>query len=137
VTDYYTGEVREPGLLFDQAAMVGDHMVEKLKGLRVEQFWVMLFDMKNGLIEEVMVSQGSLQSTVVHPRETFLPAVRESAAAIIAVHNHTSGDLTPSAEDHSIMAQLREAGKILGIPMLDFIIVGSRGWRSMATEGFI
>lgn len=137
MTDYYMGEVREPGPQLSKAAVVGEKMKHALERLRVEQFWVLLLDGKNRILDEVMVSQGSLSASVVHPREVFLPAITASAGAIIAVHNHPSGDPAPSREDTLVAGQLKEAGKILGVPVLDFIIVGSEGWRSMAEEGIL
>jgi DNA repair protein RadC len=74
---------------------------------------------------------------VVHPREAFLPAVRASAAGVIFAHNHPSGDPTPSAEDRAVTAQLREAGRLLGIAVLDHLVVGTGRYRSLAEEGLL
>jgi DNA repair protein RadC len=109
----------------------------KLSDLRKEVFVALLLDGKNRLIRRVRVSEGSLTSSVVHPREAFLPAVRASAAAVIFAHNHPSGDPTPSREDISITEQLRQAGQILGISVLDHLIIGENSFSSLAEEGLL
>jgi DNA repair protein RadC len=87
-------------------------------------FKCVLLDGKNRMMKDVTISEGSLSTSVVHPREVFNPAVRESAAAVLFVHNHPSGDPTPSEEDVEVTKQLVEAGKILGIRVLDHVIIG-------------
>jgi DNA repair protein RadC len=81
-------------------------------------------DGKNCIIRRVQVSEGSLNQSIVHPREVFNPAVKESAAALILVHNHPTGDPAPSGEDIAVTRRLREAGELMGIKVLDHIIVG-------------
>jgi DNA repair protein RadC len=102
-----------------------------------EQFQVLLLDRKNRVMRAVMVSQGSLTASVVHPREVFNPAIRDSAAAVIFVHNHPSGDPQPSQEDRVLTTRLAEAGKLLGIQVLDHIIVGRHTYMSFADEGLL
>jgi DNA repair protein RadC len=106
-------------------------------GLKREQFQVVLLDQKNKIIKDVMVSQGSLTASVVHPREVFNIAIRDSAAAIICVHNHPSGDPQPSREDRALTTRLGEAGRLLGIQVLDHIIVGRDTYMSFADEGLL
>ena len=89
-----------------------------------ESFVAVLLDVKQKVIGINVVSTGTLDASLVHPREVFKAAVIASAAAVICVHNHPSGDATPSSEDHDITARLREAGRILGIPLLDHIVIG-------------
>lgn len=84
---------------------------------------ILLLDGKNRITRKVQVSEGSLNQSIVHPREVFAPAVRESAAAVIFIHNHPSGDPAPSREDREITRRLKEAGEILGIKVLDHIII--------------
>ncbi len=108
-----------------------------LAGLKREQFQVVLLDQKNKIIKDVMVSQGSLTASVVHPREVFNLAIRDSAAAIICVHNHPSGDPQPSREDRALTTRLGEAGRLLGIQVLDHIIVGRDTYMSFADEGLL
>ena len=83
-----------------------------------------------------MISEGSLGASLVHPREAFRPAVREAAAAVIFMHNHPSGDPSPSSEDRRITARLRRAGEILGIPVLDHVVVGRDGYFSFADSAW-
>jgi DNA repair protein RadC len=88
-----------------------------------EYFAALLLDGKNRVVSIHQVSQGSLNQSIVHPRETFKAALLANAAAIILVHNHPTGDLTPSREDIEITRRLREAGELLGIRVLDHVIV--------------
>lgn len=107
----------------------------RLRDLRREVFKVILLDAKHTLIRDVTVSEGSLTLTIVHPREVFNLAVRESAAAVIFLHNHPSGDPQPSAEDRALTGRLAAAGQILGVAVLDHIIVGDGRYFSFADEG--
>ena len=101
----------------------------------VEVFKVFLLDTKNVITSCETVSRGSLCSSTVHPRDTFVMAVHERAAAIICMHNHPSGDPTPSAEDKACTARLYKAGQLLGIRLLDHIIVGENDYFSFADAG--
>jgi DNA repair protein RadC len=83
------------------------------------------------VLRQELVSQGTLTASLVHPREVFRPALRESAAALVLVHNHPSGDPTPSREDREITERLMRAGEILGIPVLDHVVVAERGYCSL------
>ena len=102
-----------------------------------EQFHVLFLDSKNQLIGVNLVSQGSLASATVHPREVFKAAILANSAAIILTHNHPSGDPTPSREDHECTKRLCECGKLLGIKVLDHIVVGQLSHYSFADAGFI
>jgi len=101
---------------------VAHYYMPLLTGLKREQFQIVLLDQKHRVIKDVMVSQGSLTASVVHPREVFNLAIRDSAAAIICVHNHPSGDPQPSREDRTLTTRLVDAGKLLGIQVLDHIL---------------
>ena len=92
---------------------------------------------KNRLLREVKISEGSLTASIVHPREVFAPVVRESAAAVLLVHNHPSGDPTPSPEDLAITRKLVDVGELMGVRVLDHIIVGREGYVSLADEGLL
>lgn len=100
-----------------------------------EHFMSLHLNSKNQLIREVLVSIGSLSTSVVHPREVFAPAVRDSAAAMIFLHNHPSGDPSPSREDRECTQRLCRAGKILGLRILDHIILGHEDYFSFADAG--
>jgi DNA repair protein RadC len=109
-----------------------------------ESLWVILLDRKNRAMSRVMITLGTLTSSLVHPREVFRPAILGSASAIIVAHNHPSGDPAPSAADIQVTRVLREAAKILQIELLDHVIVGDRegdpagkGWYSFREVGLI
>ncbi len=102
-----------------------------------EHFICLHLNSKNRLIREALVSIGSLSTSVVHPREVFAPAVRDSAAAIILVHNHPSGDPAPSREDRECTQRLAQAGKILGIRVLDHVILGRDDYFSFADAALL
>ena len=111
------------------------HFHATLRDAAHERFWVLLLDGRHRVLRDVMTSQGTLTASLVHPREVFRPALREGAAALVAVHNHPSGDPTPSAEDHEVTRRLAQAGHLLGIPLLDHVVVAERGWCSLREEG--
>jgi len=99
--------------------------------------WVLHFNTKLQLIEKELVSMGTLDFTPLHPREVFKGAIISGSDSIMIIHNHPSGDLTPSQEDLRIAERLKEAGKILGIEVRDFIIISSKGYTSFAEEGIL
>lgn len=116
---------------------VYDHFCGRLADHRRELFLVLLLDSKNRLLREVQISEGSLTASIVHPREVFAAVVRESAAALLLVHNHPSGDPTPSREDREITARLQDAGELMGVRVLDHIIIGAEGYVSFADRGLL
>ena len=107
----------------------------RLAHLDREYFYVLLLDAKHRKIKEVCVSIGCLDTAIVHPREVFKPAVAESAAAVILVHNHPSGDPTPSAEDRAVTRRLAATAELLGVELLDHVIVGRQGSTSLRDGG--
>ena len=113
------------------------HYRPLLRDLRREVFKVVLLDGKNAIIRDVTVSEGSLTLSIVHPREAFVPAVKESAAAVIFVHNHPSGDPEASPEDRALTRRLVSAGEIIGIRVLDHVIIGDRRYVSFADQGWL
>ena len=106
-------------------------------GLDKEHFRAVLLNTKNHVLKTVEISVGSLDSSLVHPRECFRPAVAASAASIILLHNHPSGDPEPSADDIAITKRLKEAGKNLGIDVLDHIIFGHGTFVSLKEKGVL
>ena len=102
-----------------------------------ETFLVLLLDQKNRVTGVQVASVGSLAASLVHPREVFKAAILGNAAAIIVVHNHPSGDPTPSREDREITARLRLCGQELGIPLVDHVVIGAEGYRSFAEAGIL
>jgi DNA repair protein RadC len=113
------------------------HYRPLMRGLQREVFKAVLLDGKNAIIKDVTVSQGSLTLSVVHPREAFIPAIRESAAAVIFVHNHPSGDPEASPEDRALTERLASVGELVGIRVLDHVIIGDRHYVSFADEGWL
>ena len=98
---------------------------------------IIMLNTKNRVIAKKTVSIGHLQASLVHPREMFKEAIKRSSAALILVHNHPSGDLTPSREDITTTERLREAGAVLGIDVLDHIIVGDNRYFSFREHGLL
>jgi DNA repair protein RadC len=115
---------RKMGTIFQISQDVFDTYSVRLRDAKQETFTVILLDSKNRFLREETVALGSLNQSIVHPREVFRPAIRGAAASVILVHNHPSGDPSPSDEDVRVTERLVEAGKLLGIRVLDHIIVG-------------
>lgn len=128
-----TGRVEDPLTQYTCPEQVHRRFCREMQLLDREHFVVLHLDSKNHLIARETISVGHLNQSLVHPREVFKGAVLNSSAAIICVHNHPSGDPAPSANDRNITAQLRQAGEILGIRMLDHIIVGNNSFYSFET----
>jgi len=116
------------------AASVYAHVRGRLPQLDRELFLALLLDGRNRLRAEVCVSEGTLTTALVHPREVFAPAIRDRAAALILVHNHPSGDPTPSSEDVALTDRLRQVGEVVGIRVLDHVVVGHGRYISLAEE---
>ena len=110
-------------------------MRARLKGKKKEHFLALLLDTRNRLIKMAEISIGSLDTSIVHPREVFKEAIVASAAAVIFVHNHPSGDPTASEDDIKLNKRLAEAGGIVGIDVLDHIIIGDKKFLSLKREG--
>ena len=96
----------------------------------LDSLMIQSLDMKNRIIKEELISQGSLNSSIVHPREVINPAIRNSAASVIFIHNHPSGDPEPSLDDIEITQRLQKSFNIVGIKILDHIIIGHQGYFS-------
>jgi len=107
----------------------------RLKGKKKEHFLVLLLDTRGQLIKFSEISVGSLDTSIVHPREVFGEAISASAASVILVHNHPSGDPTASEDDIKLTKRLAEAGEIMGIDVLDHIIIGDKNYLSLKREG--
>ena len=109
----------------------------RLQDLPVEEFHVAVLDAQHRVERDVLVTRGILNSSLVHPREVFREAIAERAAAVILVHNHPSGDPTPSPDDRAVTDQLVAAGKLLDIPVHDHVIVGRGRYASFAEAGLL
>lgn len=108
-----------------------------LEGLAHERFLVLLLNTKNRLLKVETVSVGTLNASLVHPREVFRTAIRAAAAAVIVAHNHPTGDPTPSPEDVDLTRRLAEAGHLIGIEVLDHLIVGDGRFLSLREQGVL
>ena len=120
--------IRGPGDVF---ARVGP----LLRDLRQEEFHALLLNTQHRVIRNVLVTRGILDASLIHPREVFRAAIVESAAGVILVHNHPSGDPSPSREDRVVTQQLVAAGSAVGIPVLDHVIIGEGSFVSLAERG--
>lgn len=112
-------------------------LMEDMRYLKKEHLRVIFLNTKNFIIEVKDLSIGSLNSSVVHPREIFSEAIRKSSSSIIVCHNHPSGDPTPSQEDINITRRLNEVGKLIGIDLLDHLIIGDGNYISLKEKGII
>lgn len=118
-------------------ADVAQLMMAELRYAQVEHLYALVLDTRNQVRHTRKISTGTLTESLVHPREVFKEAIRFSAAAIVLVHNHPSGDPTPSPDDISTTKRLREGGKLLGIDLLDHIIIGDGRWTSLKQSSLI
>lgn len=127
---FETITVSSPG---DAAGLV----MEKLRHELREHFCVVMLDTKNKVLGVEDISIGSLNTSLVHPREVFRPAIRKASAGIVLIHNHPSGDPLPSREDIDVTKRLLEAGKLLGIEVLDHVIIGDGRYVSFREKGLM
>ena len=116
---------------------VSDFYMEKLRYLEREQLMLIMLDSKSRLIKDMIISKGTFNSTVVSAREIYCEALRNGAACIILIHNHPSGDPTPSNNDMYVTANIKEAGELMEVPLVDHIIIGDNCFFSMKDEGYL
>lgn len=116
---------------------IANYLMEDMRYLKKEHFKIITLDTKNKILDICTISIGSLNSSIVHPREVFHEAVKKSAASIILIHNHPSGETQPSREDISITKRLIEAGELMGIKVLDHIIIGDGVYLSFKEGNII
>lgn len=114
-----------------------NYIMEDMRVLKQEHFVVLFLNTKNHVIHRQTIFIGSLNASIVHPREVFREAVKRSAASIIVAHNHPSGDPAPSQEDIHVTKRLVESGKMIGIELLDHLIIGDRKFISLKEKGYI
>ncbi|MFN8579849.1 MAG: DNA repair protein RadC [Gemmatimonadaceae bacterium] len=130
-------EGKGEGALMRAPRDVFDVFAPRLQDLPVEEFHVAVLNAQQRLERDITITRGILNSSLVHPREVFREAISERAAAIILVHNHPSGDPTPSAEDELITEQLFLAGRLLDVPVQDHVIVGRGRYTSFIESGLL
>ncbi|WP_027963562.1 RadC family protein [Halalkalibacillus halophilus] len=112
-------------------------LMEDMRCLKQEHFVALYLDTKNNIIHRQTIFIGSLNSSIVHPREVFKEAIKRSAASIICAHNHPSGDPSPSNEDIHVTKRLSESGKVIGIELLDHLVIGDRKFISLKEKGYL
>jgi len=112
-------------------------VMEEMRYLDREHFWALLLNTKNQVLAKETISIGTLNSSAIHPRELFKAAIRRSAAGVILLHNHPSGDPTPSRQDIEVTGRLIEAGNIIGIQVLDHLVIGDNRFTSFKAKGLI
>jgi len=128
---------KQNGKPIKSAKDVYDYCHPKLNGADKEHFMILHLDTRNKIIKDEIISVGTLNSSIIHPREVFKSAIKESANSIILIHNHPSGDSKPSREDHEITDKLFSAGELLSIKVLDHVIIGKDNWYSFNDVGKI
>lgn len=114
-----------------------DYMMEDMRYLQKEHFVCLFLNTKNQVLAEETLSMGSLNASIVHPREVFRAAIKRSSASIICLHNHPSGDPSPSPEDVELTRRLVQAGELIGIEVLDHVIIGDRRYVSLKEQGLM
>jgi DNA repair protein RadC len=130
-------ELRPPSARIRNPEDVLRHVGPRLRDLAVEEFHVLALDTQSRVLRDIAVTRGLLDSSLVHPREVFRAVIAEAAAGLILVHNHPSGDPTPSAEDRAVTRQLVAAGQLLDLPVYDHVIVAGDRFTSFATAGLL
>ena len=129
--------VARPGLSFNDPITIAKYYMEHLRHEEQEVLIVMLLDGKNHLLGEQTISRGTVNATLVTPREVFLEAMRFHAVSVILVHNHPSGDPTPSNEDIKITERVYRSGELLGVMLLDHVVIGDHKYVSFREQGLI
>jgi DNA repair protein RadC len=134
----------DPGERLDAPAKVWTRVEPLAAGLTVEKCWVLCLNRRNRLLGLHEISSGTATSSLLHPREVFRQALRHAASAVIVAHNHPSGDPAPSHADRAVTRQLAEAGRVVGVELLDHVVVGrpeadpsAKGWFSFGEAGLI
>ncbi len=127
----------DKGPVFSSGYDVYLYYHQRLKNLKKEVFRCAMLDAKNRIFQDCRVSEGTLTNSLIHPREAFRDAIKESAASVIFVHNHPSGDPSPSSQDILITERLVDAGEIIGIKVLDHVVIGDDTYTSMMEKGYI
>lgn len=125
------------GQIFTSAEAIAEYYMEDFRHLQQEQVLLLMFDTKGLLLKEQIISKGTVNQSCVSPREIYLAALEYHAVYIILLHNHPSGDTTPSPEDGHLTARVLQCGALLGIPLMDHIIIGDKRYYSFREHGEI
>ncbi len=127
----------DPRPVIDSARAVAGIIPASVREAKKEHFLILCLNARRQLIHQETVSIGTLSASLVHPRECFSPAILHAAAAVVCVHNHPSGDPTPSSEDRDVTRRLQRAGELLGIPLADHVVVSASGFFSFREHGIL
>ena len=127
----------QDGLSFSHPATIARYYMEDLRHANQEQMKLLLLNTKSRLIGETDISKGTVNSAVISPRELFVEALQKNAVSIVLLHNHPSGDPTPSKEDVLITRRIQEAGRLIGVELLDHIVIGDNCYVSLREKGLV
>lgn len=127
----------DPRPIVDSARAAAGLVPADVRTAKKEHFLVLCLNARRQLVKSEVVSVGTLSASLVHPREVFSPAIAAGAAAIVAIHNHPSGDPSPSAEDREATRRLQRAGELLGIPLVDHVVVSESSFFSFRESGLL
>lgn len=127
----------QEGLNFSNPASIARYYMEDLRHANQEQMKLLLLNTKSRLIGEADISKGTVNSAVISPRELFVEALQKNAVSIVLLHNHPSGDPTPSKEDVLITRRIQEAGRLIGVELLDHIVIGDNCYVSLREKGLV
>ena len=128
---------RDKQISFTDPISVASYYMERMRHLETEHIYLILTDTKNRFIKEILLSKGTVNSSVLSTREIFIEALRYHAVHILLLHNHPSGDSTPSRQDIEITKQISEASRLMNIPLLDHIIIGDNTFTSLKEKGYL
>lgn len=130
-------ETFKKGIRFDRPATIADYYKEQVRHLEVEQVILVMTDGKNQFLKDCILSTGTVNMSLISPREVFMTAIKAQAVHILLVHNHPSGDPTPSRDDIEITKRIHEASQIMNIPLVDHIIIGDNTYMSLKELRYI
>lgn len=122
---------------FQSPATIAGYYMEQLRHLEEEQIILIMTDNKNNLLNDMVISKGTVNMSIISPREIFLSAIKNRAVYILLVHNHPSGDPTPSKADIELTGRIYNAGKLLNIPLVDHVIIGDNTYNSLKELGYL
>lgn len=130
-------QTRQDGMQFVNPELVANYYMEDLRHLQQEKVVLLMLDTKSKMIKEMEMTSGTVNASLLSPREIFLNALKYEAVNLILLHNHPSGDPTPSREDIHSTKRIREAGNLIGIKLMDHIIIGDNRYISLGEEGYL
>lgn len=137
LTKRMTKATREEGVRLFSPGTVASYYMEEMRHLTTEQILLVMIDSKSKILAEKIISSGTVNASILAPREIFINALKQGAVNIILLHNHPSGDPTPSAEDLNTTKRVKEAGLLIGIKLMDHIIIGDNKYISLKEKGLL